>query len=134
VIPLADIPQLVPFWVDSTFKGALVALVVALTGWIGWLMRERKAQREEPAPGGGLSHSARQELETMKSEVKALKDGMSELSEKADDLARGVETAAANIRELDEKVDDAAVQVKGLTTDMEWVKKALEAIGRKLGI
>jgi chromosome segregation ATPase len=135
VIALADAVQLVPFWMDSAFKAALVGLLVAVTGWVGgWLMRERKAQRDEAPSPGGLSVSARKELENVKADVAALKGGLTELSEKADDLQRGVENAADKIEELDGKVDEAAVQVKGLTTDMEWVKKALEAIGRKLGI
>lgn len=129
---LAD--SIVPFWSDAAFKTALVALIVALTGWVGWLMRERKAQREEVPPGGGLPPSARQELETVKSEVKALKDGLADLSDKADDLARGVGNAAEKIQDLDDKVDTAAVKVAELARDMDWVKRYLESIGRKLGI
>jgi X-X-X-Leu-X-X-Gly heptad repeat protein len=143
VIPLADIPQLVPFWSDVAFKGALVGLVLALTGWVVMLKRGQKAQRAEAeeAAAPDLTRSARRELETVKSEVAGLKgdvkslgDGLDALNEKADDLANGIERASERIQDIDDKVNDAATEVAKLSTDMEWVKKTLDAIGRKLGI
>jgi X-X-X-Leu-X-X-Gly heptad repeat protein len=144
MIVLADAVQLVPFWSDVAFKGALVGLVLALTGWVVMLKKGQKAQRaeaEEDAAVPGLSRSARKELETVKGEVKDLKgdvkalgDGLDALNEKADDLANGIERASDRIQDIDDKVNDAATEVAKLSTDMEWVKDSLLAIKAKLGV
>jgi chromosome segregation ATPase len=136
---LTDAAPVVSLTQDPTFRAAVIGFVVALTtlaGAIGgWFMRQGKTKREAAnQPGAEGRRDADSKLKHMEGEVRELTKGLADLSEKADDLARGVETAAANIRDLDDKVDEAAVQVGRLTTDMEWVKKALEAIGRKLGI
>ncbi len=136
---LADVAQAVPLTQDPAFRAAVIGFVVALTtlaGAIGgWFMRQSKTKREAAnAPGHDLRRAADKKLEKVEGEVKELTKGLSDLSHKADDLARGVERASERIQDLDEKVDDAAVKVARLTTDMEWVKDSLKAIGRKLGI
>ncbi len=135
MIPLADAPVLVPLWVDPAFKTALVGLVGALTLWVGWLMRERKTTKDSAnLPGTELRRKADEKMRSLEGEVKDLAKGLADLSEKADDLAHGIERASHRIDTIDEKVDEAKLQVAEVATDMEWVKKALEAIGRKLGI
>jgi chromosome segregation ATPase len=135
----ADIAQAVPLSMDPAVKQGIVALLGALTALAGiiggWFMRESKTKRESAsAPGADLRRAADQKLAKVEGEVKDLARGLADLSEKADDLQRGVENAAEKIQDLDDKVDVAAVKVAQLTTDMEWVKDSLKAIGRKLGI
>jgi X-X-X-Leu-X-X-Gly heptad repeat protein len=127
--------DVIPFWSDTAFKAALVALVVALTGLVGWLMRERKTAKDSAnLPGTELRRKADDKLRHLEGEVKALTDGLDALNDKADDLATGIEHASDRIQDIDQKVNDAATEVAKLSTDMEWVKKALDAISKKLGV
>jgi chromosome segregation ATPase len=135
----ADVAQAVPLTQDPAFRSGVIALLGALTALAGiiggWFMRESKTKRESAsAPGADLRRAADAKLAKVEGEVKELTRGLADLSEKADDLARGVENAADKIQDLDDKVDTAAVKVAELARDMDWVKRYLESIGRKLGI
>lgn len=130
--------EVVPLAMDPAFKGALIGLVVALTGLAsaagGWLMKGAKARREaESAPGATFRRDSDRKLVHLEGEVKGLSRDLKELGGKADDLAAGVERASNRIDAIDEKVNDAATEVAKLTTDMEWVKEALRAIKTALG-
>lgn len=143
---MSDSAQVVPLTMDPAFKAALIALTSALTtlaiGAAGWFMRERKTKREaESAPGYAMRRESDKKLHKLEGEVGDLKKGLKELSDKADDLANAAERAGERMDQLEDKVDEVTksnqrveVTVAELSTDMEWVKKTLDAIGKKLGV
>ncbi len=141
-----DTPQAIPLTADPIFRAAVIGLIGSLTtlaaGIAGWFMRERKTKKDaETAPGYALRRESDKKLQRLEVEVSDLGKGLKELGEKVDDLAEAAVRTGERMDRLDEKVDEAAksnhrleVTVAEVANDMEWVKKTLDAIGKKLGV